>query len=146
MWGKRHCRYTTPDGAPSIEPRPASLVVTRWWPVLKPEKTAALIHPSARKGFFRKFERRGFSELLLSPRTSMLSAGLTRLSPAHSRLRQRQPCQRRRYQCRGRNSPCPRRPGRSSAGRYPRQSPVEAIHRGVAGSADKVVLSSAAVD
>src|SRR5215218_10625950 len=67
-------RRTVP---PPLEPRPASLVVTRWWPVLKPEKTAALIHPSARKGFFRKFERRGFSELLLSPRTSMLSAGLS---------------------------------------------------------------------
>jgi hypothetical protein len=32
-------------------------------------------------------------------------AFLTRPSPAHSRLPQRQPCQRRRYQCRGRNSP-----------------------------------------
>jgi hypothetical protein len=27
MWGKRHCRYTTLDGTPPLEPRPASLLL-----------------------------------------------------------------------------------------------------------------------
>jgi hypothetical protein len=29
LWGKRHRRYTTPDGPPPLELRPASLVVAR---------------------------------------------------------------------------------------------------------------------
>jgi hypothetical protein len=41
-----------------------------------PDGRVGVIHPSAWKWNSTKFERRGFSELLLWPRTSMLSAGL----------------------------------------------------------------------